>query len=88
MIIRDGTFSAENLTSFQYFCIWNVSVLFELVACWRLREGYAVEFDSAVTRTGTLSWTAQYLDMCAGPVFSVVFPSQSCGVSPVVTSAQ
>ena len=38
MIIYDGTPSVENLTSFQYFCIWNVSVLFELVACWMLRE--------------------------------------------------
>ena len=39
-----------------------------------------VEFDSTVTRTGTLSWTAQYLDMCAGPVFSLVFLSQSWSV--------
>ena len=38
----------------------------------------AVEFDSTVTRTGTLSWTAQY--MCAGPVFSLVFLFQSCSL--------
>ena len=42
----------------------------------------SVEFDSIVTRTRTLSWTAQYLDMCAGPVFSLVFLSQSCSVFP------
>ena len=42
----------------------------------------AVEFDSTVTRTGTLSWTAQYLDVCAGPVFSLVFLSQICSVFP------
>ena len=69
----------------RVFCMWNVSVLFELVACWILRElAYkgvaAVDFDSTVTRTGTLSWTAQYLDMCAGPVLSLVFHSQSCSV--------
>ena len=33
-----------------------------------------------MTRTGTLSWTAQYLDMCAGLVYSLVFLSQSCSV--------
>ena len=56
MIICDGTSSVEKL---PVFCIWNVSVLFELVACWMLRElaskGCAVEFDNTVTRSGTLS---------------------------------
>ena len=40
------------------------------------RAAAAVEFDSTVTRTGT----AQYLEMCAGLVFSPVFLSQSCSV--------
>ena len=43
-------------------------------------QGGAVEFDSTVTRTGTLSCTAKYLDMRAGPVFSLVFLSESCSV--------
>ena len=82
MIICDGTFSVENLTSFQYFASgtcryflnsWHVGCC----ASWRPLE---VEFDSTVTRTGTLSWTAQCLDMCAGPVFSLVFLSQSWSV--------
>ena len=59
MIIYDGTSSVENLTSFQYFASGTCRYFFELVACWMLRElaskGCAVEFDSTVTRTGTLS---------------------------------
>ena len=35
-------------------------------------KGCAAEFDSTVTRTGTLSWTVLYVDMCAGPVFSIL----------------
>ena len=82
MIICDGTFFSRELDKLSIFCIWNVSVLFELVACWMLRElaSKEVEFDKTVTRTGTLSWTAQYLDMCAGSVFSLVFLSQSWSV--------
>ena len=56
--LRWDVFSRE-CDKLSVFCIWNVSVLFELVACWMLRElaskGCVVEFDSTVTRTGTLS---------------------------------
>ena len=43
-------------------------------------RGCAVEFDSTVSRAGTLYCSAQYLDICAEPVFSLVFLSQSCSV--------
>ena len=59
MIICDGTFPVENLTRFQYFASGTCRYFFELVTCWMLRElaseGVWVEFDSTVTRTGTLS---------------------------------
>ena len=35
--LRWDVFSRE-LDKLSLFCIWNVSVVFELVACWMLRE--------------------------------------------------
>ena len=85
MIIRGGKFSVENLTRFQRrFAIEACDVLYELVAWWLLRAcsqgGCAVEFDSTVTRTGTLGWTVLHFHMCAGLAFSnLVVGSSSVG---------
>ena len=62
----DGRCSQGSHINFNDHLRWDVfsrkldkPVFFELVACWMLRElaskGCAVEFDSTVTRTGTLS---------------------------------
>ena len=72
----------ENLRCTQRECTPNEIVIEEYTQMFesRFSAGAAAEFDSTVTRTGTLSWTAQFLDMCAGLVFSLVFLSQSCSV--------
>ena len=80
MAICNGMFSVENLTHFQHLQLkransWHGGCCASL----HPRRG-AVEFDSTVTRTGTLSWTLLHVDMCPGLVFSTLCFSLSCSV--------